>query len=144
MGDYAIRAQFESERSPSEVKSWLDNTQGIAGWWSDRVDGAAGEVGETFHVTFPTTPVVFDLEVTAVSDGAVEWHVAENPPWWQGTTIRFDLTPDEGGGTRLLFTHRGFETDDPIIQMITPAWVRFLDNLVAVAESGVANPAVVN
>jgi hypothetical protein len=44
----------------------------------------------------------------------------------------------------MLFTHGGFNPDDPIIQAITPAWVRFLDNLVAVAESGKPNPAVVN
>jgi hypothetical protein len=37
-----------------------------------------------------------------------------------------------------------FDADDPIIAAITPAWVRFLDNLMAVAVSGRANPAVVN
>ena len=41
MGDYAIRAQFESDGSPLEIKAWLDNPEGIAGWWSDRVEGAA-------------------------------------------------------------------------------------------------------
>jgi len=143
MGDYAIKAQFESASDSSEIKKWLDNTEGIAGWWSDRVEGSAGSSGDEFHVSFPSTPVVFDLEVTECSDDAVEWHVAESPPWWKGTTIRFDLSPGEQG-TTLLFTHRGFEPDDPIIQAITPAWVRFVDNLVEVARSGNANPAVSN
>jgi hypothetical protein len=144
MGDYSIKAQFEAGCPPLAMKRWLDNSQGIAGWWSDKVDGAAGTVGDTFHVTFPTSPVVFDLEVIAVSDTAVEWHIPQSPPWWQGTTIRFELSGSEGDKTQLLFTHRGFDLDDPIIQVITPAWIRFLDNLVAVAESGKANPAVVN
>jgi hypothetical protein len=144
MGDYAIRAQLETPSPPEAVKAWLDDSSGIAGWWSDTVEGSAAAVGDTFSVAFPTSPVVFELEVTALSNEVVEWYVAKNPPWWQGTTIRFDLSKTDGMGTRLVFTHGGFDPDDPIIQVITPAWVRFLDNLVAVAESGQANPAVVN
>ena len=144
MGDYAIKAQFETSCPPQQLKDWLDSPAGIAGWWSDKVVGAASAVGDTFHVTFPTSPVVFGLEVTSIAEDGVEWHVAENPPWWKGTTIGFELSPANDSGARLLFTHSGFDSDDPIIQVITPAWVRFLDNLVAVAESGRANPAVVN
>ncbi|MGH8928638.1 MAG: SRPBCC domain-containing protein [Acidimicrobiia bacterium] len=140
---YAIKAQFEAGCSPSQLKDWLDNTNGIAGWWSDGVTGDAGSVGDQFHVKFPTSPVVFDLRVTEMRDEAVEWHIDENPPWWKDTTIRFDLSPAENG-TRLLFTHTGFQPDDPIIAVITPAWVRFLDNLVKVGETGRANAAVRN
>lgn len=144
MGDYAIKAQFDAGCAVSDVRRWLDSAAGIAGWWSDTVAGEAGTVGGSFGVTFPTSPVVFDLQVTALDDDVVEWHVPVNPPWWKGTTIRFDLAEGEGGGTTFVFTHAGFDPDDPIIQVITPAWVRFLDNLVAVAETGRAAPAVVN
>lgn len=144
MHDYSIRAQFEAACPPADVRRWLDDPKGIAGWWSDRVAGAATAPGDVFHVTFPTTEVVFDLEVTEMSDGLVEWHVPENPPWWKGTTIRFELDSDGEENTRILFSHRGFDADDPIIAAITPAWVRFLDNLVDVAHSGRPNPAVTN
>jgi hypothetical protein len=87
--------------------------------------------------------VVFDLRVTEVGDESVEWHIDENPPWWKDTTIRFDFTATDNG-TKLLFTHSGFQPDDPIIAVITPAWVRFLDNLVRVAETNEASPAVAN
>jgi len=143
MGDYAIKAQFEFDAQGSSVRRWLNNPSGIAGWWSDKVEGAAGAKDDEFHVTFPTSPVVFDLKFTSISDRLIEWHIAENPPWWKGTTISFALSETDGK-TQLLFTHRGFEPDDPIIEVITPAWVRFLDNLVAVANSGHPNPAVVN
>jgi Activator of Hsp90 ATPase homolog 1-like protein len=144
LSDYAIRAQFETPSPPEAVRRWLDNSSGIAGWWSDTVEGSSAAVGDTFSVTFPTSPVVFELEVTALSDEVVEWYVETNPPWWQGTKIRFDLSRTDAGETRLVFTHSGFDPADPIIQVITPAWVRFLDNLVAVAESGEPKPAVVN
>ncbi|MGH8958777.1 MAG: hypothetical protein ACRDVK_08890 [Acidimicrobiia bacterium] len=94
MGAYSIRAQFEANCSPADVKKWLDNPPGIAGWWSDRVEGKAGREGDEFHVRFPSTPVVFDLVVTDLSDEAIEWAVPESPPWWKGTSIRFDLAAE--------------------------------------------------
>lgn len=144
MGDYAIKARFEADCPSSDVMRWLTSPEGIAGWWSDRVTGEAASPGDSFHVTFPTTDVVFDLDVEEMTESSVAWHVPESPPWWKGTTIRFELSDGEGGGASLLFTHRGFEPDDQIIAVITPAWVRFLDNLVEVAQTGQANPAVVN
>lgn len=144
MGDYAIKARFDAQCPPGDVMKWLSSTEGIAGWWSDSVTGSAASKGDAFHVTFPTTEAVFDLEVTEMTESALSWHVPESPPWWKGTTIRFELSRGEEGGTSLLFTHSGFEPDDPIIAVITPAWVGFIDNLVEVAETGNANPAVVN
>ncbi len=121
-----------------------DDIEGIAGWWSDKVEGAAGAVGDHFGVSFPSTPVVFGLDVTALSDDTVSWHIPEDPAWWAGSTVGFHLTAAENGGTSLLFTHGGFEAGAEIIEIVTPAWVRYLDNLVAVAESGTPNPAVTN
>lgn len=143
MGDYAIKARFEAGCEPSDVAKWLTSPEGIAGWWSDTVSGDAS-VGESFQVRFPTTDVVFELEVLEASGTVFAWLVPESPPWWKGTTIRFELAEGDSGGTSLLFTHSGFEPDDPIIEVVTPAWVRFLDNLVEVAETGRANPSVVN
>lgn len=143
MGGYAIKAQFEASCPPAAVMKWLNTPEGIAGWWSDKVEGSAGSPGDEFHVSFPTSPVVFDLAVREASDEAVEWHVAESPPWWKDTTIRFELSATDEA-TTLLFTHGGFDPDDPIIPVITPAWVRFLDNLVSVAEADAPSPAVVN
>lgn len=141
---YAIKAKFEATCPPHDLKRWLDSADGIAGWWSDTVTGDASSTGDGFSVRFPTSPVVFELEVTEMRDDIVEWKVPESPPWWKGTVIRFETSPAEGGGSTLLFTHAGFSEDDPIIPVITPAWVRFLDNLVRVAETKTPAPAVVN
>lgn len=144
MGDYAIKARLDAQCRPEDVMEWLSSPEGIAGWWSDSVTGSATSKGDVFHVTFPTTEVVFDLEVTEMTDSVVAWHVPDSPPWWKGTTIRFELGDGADGGTSLLFTHGGFDPDDPVIEVITPAWVGFLNNLVEVAETGKANPAVVH
>lgn len=145
MGDYHVMMQFEIAAAPDEVRRWITSTDGIAGWWSDRVVGRAGAVGDTFTVAFPTSPVDFDLEVTTASDDRIEWHIAQNPPWWADTTIRFDISAAaDDDGTVLLFSHRDFAPDDPIIAVITPAWAQFVQNLARVSETGQANPAVVN
>ena len=144
MSEYAIRARFDADCEPAAVMDWLMSAEGIAGWWSDSVSGDASSPGDVFHVEFPTTDVVFDLEVVAMEGDSVAWHVPESPPWWQGTTIRFELSGGEPEGTSLLFIHEGFDPEDPIIEMITPAWVRFVDNPLEVARTGRANPAVIN
>lgn len=143
MGDYAIQARFEAECPPEDIMKWLRSTEGIAGWWSDAVSGSAGAVGEEFHVRFPTTDVVFALVVSEADERTVQWDVPDSPPWWKDTSIRFEVDETEDGSS-LLFTHGGLESDDPIIPVITPAWVGFLNNLVGVAQSNEANPAVVN
>ena len=144
MGNYAIQARFEANTSPTDVLGWLTDVDRISGWWTDSVFGSASAPGDVFHARFPTTDVVFGLEVKEASDEAVEWHIPESPPWWTGTTIRFDVGEGQDGKTSFLFTHGGFNEDDPIIAIVTPAWVRFLDRLVEVAESGEPNPVVVN
>lgn len=144
MSDYAIRGKFDAGCSIEDVKRWLDDPEGISGWWSDSVEGSASAQGDRFTVRFPTTDVPFELEVTEASKRVIAWHVEDQPPWWEGTTIRFDLSETVNGGTSILFSHGGFDPDDPVIPVVTPAWVRFVDNLVSVAESGEANPAVVN
>lgn len=144
MGDYSIKARLEVDSSPEGVKRWLDSPEGIAGWWSDSVDGDAGHIGGTINVRFPTTPVPFELLVTELTDDVVEWSVPESPPWWKGTAIRFEVSQEAEGKSAVRFVHGGFDPDDPIIEVITPAWVRFLDNLSQVAASGVPSPAVIN
>lgn len=145
MGTYAVQARFETGAPQADVMRWITDAEGIAGWWSDGVTGSASSEGDEFYVTFPTTDVVFDLVVVEMTDRAVEWHVPESPPWWKGTSIRFEVDEaGEGEGASLLFTHRGFEPDDPVIAVITPAWVGFLENLIAVSESGEPAPSVVN
>lgn len=143
MGEYAIKARFDVAAPPVDVMKWLDSVEGIAGWWSDTVTGSAGTAGDEFHVSFPTTDAIFELVVSEATDTRRRWDVPESPPWWRGTSISFLIEEAEGGAS-MLFTHSGFDPEDPIIAVITPAWVGFLNNLVAVAQSGQPSPAVLN
>ena len=137
MGDYHLRMMFDIESTPGDVMAVLDNRAGIASWWSDKIEGVASAEGDKFLVSFPDAPAPFELQVTTLSDGRVEWFVAEVPPWWAGTTIRFDVMPDpDGQGSKLLFEHRDFDADSETIPIITPAWAQIVLRLKQVVETG--------
>jgi hypothetical protein len=71
----------------------------------------------------------------------IEWVAGRFPPWWAGTTIRFELSENpDGPGTRLLFSHRDYEPDDPVIPIVTPAWAQILLRLKSYAETGNPEP----
>lgn len=144
MGDYAIRMQFDIDADEPTVRLALTSTEGIASWWSDTVEGTPGQPGGDLRVHFPDLPQPFEFAV-ALDGRAVSWKTGGFPPWWQGTTIdwRLEAQPDTGG-TVLRFTHGGFDPDDDIIPIITPAWAGIIGRLKTYSETGEADPFAVN
>lgn len=136
MGDYAIRMQFDIDADPDTVLQALTTTEGVEGWWSRPVEGSPGTDGAQFRISFPDVPEPFAFAVER--DGrSLAWRTQSFPPWWVGTTIRWLVDDaEEGDGTRLHFTHDGFEPDDGIIPVITPAWAQFVFGLKERAEKG--------
>jgi uncharacterized protein YndB with AHSA1/START domain len=137
MGDYAIRMQFDIDAKPPTVAAALRTQDGIRAWWSTHTDGPEG--GE-LRVSFPDRPEPFEF---AVRDGAdrIEWVTGAFPPWWAGTSIRWDVEPNpEGPGTRLHFEHGGYEPDNPVVPIVTPAWAQIILRLKGYAESGQRQP----
>lgn len=136
MGDYAIRMQFDIDAEPDAVLRALTTADGVEGWWSRPVEGSPGEDGAEFRISFPDVPQPFAFAVER--DGrSVAWTTRDFPPWWAGTTIRWRVDDaEEGTGTRLHFTHEGFDPDNGIIPVITPAWAQFILGLKERAEKG--------
>ncbi len=140
MGGYHIRMQFDIAAPPSAVENALTTQDGIASWWTthamlEQTDGA-----RTLRVSFPDVPQPFEFAVRD-GDGRVEWVTGGFPPWWAGTTIRWDVAANpDGPGTRLLFEHRDYEPDNPVIPIVTPAWAQIILRLKAFAETGKPQP----
>ena len=137
MGDYAIRMQFDIGAEPSAVADALRTQDGIRAWWSKRADGPSdGQL----RVSFPDRTEPFEF---SVRDGAdhVDWVTGAYPPWWAGTTVSWDVGPNpEAPGTRLQFVHGGYDSDNPVIPIVTPAWAQIILRLKAYAESGRPQP----
>jgi uncharacterized protein YndB with AHSA1/START domain len=149
MGDYQILMQFDIKADPAVVRRALTTEDGIASWWSRQTSGPRdGEL----RVGFPDVPQPFEFSVddggepvtaggSAPAGSRIEWRTGGFPPWWAGTTIRWDVAPNpEAAGTRLLFSHAGYDPDNPVIPIVTPAWAQIVGRLKAYAETGAAQP----
>src|SRR3990170_3628598 len=124
MGDYHILMQFDIEADRAAVLDALTTQDGIASWWSARTDGPRDD---QLRVSFPDVPQPFEFSIARDGDDRVEWVNGGFPPWWAGTTIRWDLSNNpDGAGTRLLFSHRNYEPDNPVIPIVTPAWAQII------------------
>jgi hypothetical protein len=138
MGDYHILMQFDIDADRQTVRRALSTDDGIRSWWSTRTEGPSdGQL----RVSFPDVPQPFEFTVADDGGDRIEWVTGGFPPWWAGTTIRFDLADNpDGAGTRLLFSHRDYEPDNPVIPIVTPAWAQILLRLKGYAETGKAQP----
>lgn len=138
MGDYHILMQFDIDADRATVHRAIATQDGIRNWWSVRTDGPANS---QLRVAFPDVPQPFEFSVARDDDERVEWVTGGFPPWWAGTSIRWDLTdnPDRPG-TRLLFGHRDYTADNPVIPIVTPAWAQIILRLKGYAETGRPQP----
>jgi hypothetical protein len=137
VGDYHILMQFDIDADRAKIRDALTTQDGIASWWSSRTDGPRDN---QLRVSFPDVPDPFEFSVNDHGD-RVEWVTGSFPPWWAGTTIRWDLSDNpDGPGTRLLFSHRDYGADNPVIPIVTPAWAQIILRLKGYAESGQRQP----
>jgi uncharacterized protein YndB with AHSA1/START domain len=138
MGDYHILMQFDIDAERETVRTALATEEGIRSWWSTRTEGPSEG---RLHVSFPDVPQPFEFAVAGDGTDRIEWETGGFPPWWAGTTIRFDLADNpDGPGARLLFSHRDYEPDNPVIPIVTPAWAQILLRLKSYAETGKPEP----
>ena len=143
MGDYHIRMQFDIAADRDAVHRALTTEEGISAWWSSRssLDPAEADAPGILHVSFPDQPQPFEFDVTRADDDRIEWRTGGFPPWWAGTSIRWDLaTIPDAPGTRLLFSHRDYDPDNPVIPIVTPAWAQIILRLKGYAETGTRQP----
>lgn len=133
---YDIQMQFDSPADPATFRAAIESADGIRAWWSARTTLADGRL----EVLFPDQARPFEFAVEG--DGArVAWRTLEYPMWWAGTSVTFDIAPNpEGPGTRVLFGHRDYAADNPVIPIVTFVWAQILVRLKAYAETGTSQP----
>jgi hypothetical protein len=145
MGDYAIRMQFDLDADGAVVRRAIETEEGIRAWWSSHSE-LGGEAPERkLRVSFPDQPQPFEFAVRPAGDG-VDWVTGANPPWWAGTTVSLRVGPNPDPAatpptrTRLQFAHGGYDPDNPVIPIVTPAWALILMRLKGYVETGEPQP----
>ena len=121
MGDYHILEQFDIDADRATVRRALTGRDAIASWWSTRTELSEGDDPQ-LKVGFPDAPMPFEFAVHDDGGDRIEWVTGAMPPPWAGTTVRWDLLDRDDGkpGTRLLFSHRDWDADNPSIPIVTP------------------------
>lgn len=122
----------------------LATREGVAAWWTKRVEGQS-EVGETlrFHfITATGTEVgVIDLKVLALDPSRrVVWQGVQEPAEWKDTRIAFELK-EEDGHVIVLFKHEGWNEPTEFMNHCSTKWATFLMSLKSLVETGHGAPS---
>ena len=138
----AERIEIDLAAPPTKVYEAIATADGVRSWWSD--GEIAERVGETSHLTFGSSGWT-ELRVDRlVPDREVLWACAaqdisnfDPTDEWVGTTIRFHLTPLDGGWrTRLEFVHEGL-AGLGCEEMCTKGWAHYIGvSLKGLVEQG--------
>jgi hypothetical protein len=145
VSDASYTTSFTVDRTPHEAFTAIND---VRGWWEETIAGRTHEVGDEF--THWVAGVHYArIRVTELLPGKrVVWQVLDN--WmsfiddqseWKGTTIRFDLTPRDGG-TDVRFTHVGLVPSDECFGVCRDAWRLYVnDSLRSLIATGVGRPS---
>jgi uncharacterized protein YndB with AHSA1/START domain len=128
-------------RAPQDrVHQAVSTAEGICNWWTrdaalEAKVGGAGEFGFYAH------RMAIKVKVAELaSPRRAAWDVLSSTHGvFDGTTISFDLTSEEGV-TSLLFAHRGFKAADNNIASATTRWGFYLLSLKRHLEGGKGTP----
>jgi uncharacterized protein YndB with AHSA1/START domain len=137
----AERIEIDLAAPPPRVYEAIATADGVRSWWTDGT--FAEEVGGIGRLTFGHGWTELRME-KLVPDREVEWtcvgqHIEHFDPTdeWVGTTIRFHLTPIDGGRqTRLEFAHEGL-AGLGCEEMCTKGWDHYIrTSLRGLVENG--------
>jgi uncharacterized protein YndB with AHSA1/START domain len=136
-----ILLELVVESSPEAVYKAITEKEGIHGWWTTDTSIEAKEGTEARFGFGPKGEFSFNVAKLAPNQ-CVEWDSPQGPPDWAGTDVRFDLEAvDEG--TKILFGHRNYSSEEGSFAMVSFNWAYFLMSLKSYLETGQGMPAKV-
>lgn len=140
--DYSL--DFETSKSADAVFAAINN---VEGWWSGQFKGRPDALGAEFTYEVPDVHWC-KLRVTAFDSGRrIVWAVTESQLHftktkndWDGTEIRFELTPTPRG-TRVRFAHVGLSPRRECYDACSGGWNVLLEgNLPNLIATGLNQP----
>ncbi len=127
--------------SPADaVFDALTTPSGLTGWWMKA--SGSGLVGGELTFVSDGGSVVMRVD-TAERPSVVRWTVLASPePFedWVGTTISFDISPNESGGLRLHLRHTGLTPQLECFDTCRAGWNSSLASLVNYVDSSKDSP----
>jgi len=136
--DFEISKSFK--KPVDAVFAALTTSADLTNWWT-RASGSGATGGElTFF--FGDSQVVMRVD-NAERASSVKWTVlvSEPLPDWEGTTLNFELNPNESGGSVVRFRHAGLAQLE-CFEQCSSSWTQFLGSLVDFVDTGQGDPSV--
>ena len=138
--DHDFQTTLELTANPETVFEVLSTTSGVSSWWAPAT--GSGTAGGDLDFVFGEHLVRFHV-ANADHPTRVRWHTAscDVMPDWVGTTIAFDLSPSEIGGTIMHFRHAGHVPQLDCYEQCSHDWGHFLHaSLVSYLQTGTGHP----
>jgi uncharacterized protein YndB with AHSA1/START domain len=140
----AIQSRVSVDADAEAVFRALTEPEALEHWLATKVESDA-RTGGYFRYEFefddPAQNNVQEGNYLAVEDServALPWTFGFSP---KQTTVEYALHPEDGG-TRIDFTHAGFEEGEPwdgVYERFTGGWQMFLGGLKNYVETGTSN-----
>jgi len=136
MADILHKIEIKAPRA--WVYEALSTQDGLAHWWTKDTK-AEPTVGSTAQFTF-NGKFVQKMRVDDLQSGKrVAWTCVAGAEEWNGTTITFDLS-EENGETVLRFGHRGWREASDFLAHCSYRWAYFLRSLKLYLQEGEGTP----
>ncbi|MDA0368284.1 MAG: SRPBCC domain-containing protein [Proteobacteria bacterium] len=134
-----IKHDISIAAAPNQVYNAVSTYEGVAGWWTKQCTISPTQGGKC-HFAFPAKDGRMEIaaDVSALeSDRQVSWTITENDKHasWVGTSVNFAIAPD-GDGSRLVFSHAGFNGTPKLMTQYDQGWQMFLGSLKSYVETG--------
>jgi uncharacterized protein YndB with AHSA1/START domain len=135
-----IHHVLDIEARSGAVWTALTERDGLAGWWSTKVDADPAAVGTLVRFTFggDFNPV---MQITGLTDGQqLRWRCTSGHQNWQDNTFDFELVPLDDR-TRLRFTQNyATELSDDDYGVYNYNWGYYLESLRLLCTAGAGKP----
>jgi uncharacterized protein YndB with AHSA1/START domain len=123
--------------SPEDVYAAIATRDGLAAWWTSDTQGES-TVGGVLEFRFKAGG--FDMKVVDLEPAKrVLWEVIDGPPEWIGTTVSWELKPEDDY-TIVLFKHEGWREPVEFMHHCSTKWAVFLMSLKSLLETGEGAP----
>lgn len=140
--DYAT--SFIVDKEPATVFNAITN---FRAWWSEQIKGNTDKLNETFFYHYKDVHLCKLKLIEIIPDKKLVYQVVDNQfnftkdkSEWINTHLIFDIS-NEGGKTKVQFTHKGLVPDYECYNICQDAWTGYIQgSLQSLITTGKGKP----
>jgi uncharacterized protein YndB with AHSA1/START domain len=130
----SIKHLFHINTSKEKVFEALTTTQGLSGWWTNKVSGDS-KVGGVIEFRFGDFGGP-DMKVKEIKNNeSVTWECVSGPEDWIGHKFSFHLDTNDNK-TRVRFEQSGWKETSDFYASCNFSWGRYMESLRQLCQTG--------